>query len=161
MLHCHWTSSKRSIQTYFFIYCHLTIRWNIWLVRQLNVSLIKYLQNADKSALAMTKASIVHQCCSTRHIFKRGQWRVAEKNIVDFPNSNEQKWYITHLVCCYWSGVLPGKENINKRVNVSSHFWTASCLDKNKFQYFTMIYWCQQEASLSFIFMLLSLHHLQ
>ncbi len=61
--------------------------------------------------------------------FNRGQWRVLEGNIANelsdqcLPNK-----YSVYIV----TGVVPGINNINNRVNVPSHFWTAyCCLDQN------------------------------
>ncbi|XP_067298936.1 endonuclease domain-containing 1 protein [Pseudorasbora parva] len=61
--------------------------------------------------------------------FNSGQWRVLERNIAN--TLSEQclpKRYSVYIV----TGVTPGTKNLNNRVNVPSHFWTAyCCLDQN------------------------------
>ncbi|XP_016390078.1 endonuclease domain-containing 1 protein-like [Sinocyclocheilus rhinocerous] len=60
--------------------------------------------------------------------FNRGQWRILERNITIFLQS-ECKLYTVYIV----TGVVPGTKNISDRVKVPSHFWTAfCCLDNNK-----------------------------
>ncbi|XP_077061025.1 endonuclease domain-containing 1 protein-like [Siphateles boraxobius] len=58
--------------------------------------------------------------------FNRGQWRNVEKTIAEFLESKcISPVYIV-------TGVIPGTEYMNNRVNVPSHFWTAfCCLDQN------------------------------
>ncbi|XP_052401147.1 endonuclease domain-containing 1 protein-like [Carassius gibelio] len=61
--------------------------------------------------------------------FNRGQWRVLEEQMA--KNLSDQclpKNYTVYIV----TGVVPGNNTINNRVNVPSHFWTAyCCLDNN------------------------------
>ncbi len=62
--------------------------------------------------------------------FNQGQWRVLEGNIAkELSDQCLPKKYSVYIV----TGVVPGINNINNRVNVPSHFWTAyCCLDQNK-----------------------------
>uniref|UniRef100_A0A8C1VGS0 Endonuclease domain-containing 1 protein-like n=1 Tax=Cyprinus carpio TaxID=7962 RepID=A0A8C1VGS0_CYPCA len=61
--------------------------------------------------------------------FNRGQWRKLEEEMA--RNLSDQclpKKYTVYIV----TGVVPGTKNINNRVTVPSHFWTAyCCLDNN------------------------------
>uniref|UniRef100_A0A9J7X756 Endonuclease domain-containing 1 protein-like n=1 Tax=Cyprinus carpio carpio TaxID=630221 RepID=A0A9J7X756_CYPCA len=60
--------------------------------------------------------------------FNRGQWRVLEKNIAEKLSNQCLPNYSVYIV----TGVVPGTNNINNRVKVPSHFWTAyCCLDNN------------------------------
>uniref|UniRef100_A0A9J7ZVC9 Endonuclease domain-containing 1 protein-like n=1 Tax=Cyprinus carpio carpio TaxID=630221 RepID=A0A9J7ZVC9_CYPCA len=61
--------------------------------------------------------------------FNRGQWRVLERNIAEeLSNQCPPNKYTVYIV----TGVVPGTNNINNRVTVPSHFWTAyCCLDNN------------------------------
>ncbi len=62
--------------------------------------------------------------------FNRGQWKKLEGNIAkELSDQCLPKKYSVYIV----TGVVPGINNINNRVNVPSHFWTAyCCLDQNK-----------------------------
>ncbi|XP_058637935.1 endonuclease domain-containing 1 protein-like [Onychostoma macrolepis] len=61
--------------------------------------------------------------------FNRGQWRVLEGNIAkELSDQCLPNKYSVYIV----TGVVPGNNNINNRVKVPSHFWTAyCCLDNN------------------------------
>ncbi len=62
--------------------------------------------------------------------FNRGQWRVLEGNMSkELSDQCLPNKYSVYIV----TGVVPGINNINNRVKVPSHFWTAyCCLDQNK-----------------------------
>ncbi|XP_052403105.1 endonuclease domain-containing 1 protein [Carassius gibelio] len=61
--------------------------------------------------------------------FNRGQWRKLEEKMAEkLSNQCLPKKYNVYIV----TGVVPGNNTINNRVNVPSHFWTAyCCLDNN------------------------------
>ncbi|KAF4119044.1 endonuclease domain-containing 1 protein-like [Onychostoma macrolepis] len=61
--------------------------------------------------------------------FNRGQWRALERNIAkELSDQCLPNKYSVYIV----TGVVPGNNNINNRVTVPSHFWTAyCCLDNN------------------------------
>lgn len=73
--------------------------------------------------------------------FNRGQWRVLEEKMAKILSDQcLPKNYIVYIV----TGVVPGNNKINNRVNVPSHFWTAYCcldIKKKKKSNLGRIYW--------------------
>ncbi|KAL0151497.1 hypothetical protein M9458_053202, partial [Cirrhinus mrigala] len=55
--------------------------------------------------------------------FNRGKWRDLEKEIADKLSDQCKLPNKAYIV----TGVVPGTKNLNNRVNVPSHFWTAYC----------------------------------
>ncbi|XP_053333348.1 endonuclease domain-containing 1 protein-like [Clarias gariepinus] len=61
--------------------------------------------------------------------FTRGWWRTTERNLANFLNTHCIKAGLRAYVV---TGVVPGNTDMNGRVRVPSHYWTAFCCLDNR-----------------------------